>query len=286
MAELKKYLIDITEQNLTETLQLSQEHPLVLAFYAPSHQPSVEFTTLLERYAEQYQGQFTLAKVNCETQQAIVMQFQIRNLPTVYLFKEAQAIDAFQNVISEEELKQRLSVILPKEEEIKFNQALDFLQMEDYEHALPLLKDAWELSDHKNSDIALLYAETYIAMKKTEPATEILNKIPLQDRDSRWQGLQAQIELLIKASDTPEIQQLQTDFAKNPNAEIALKLAIQLHQANRNEEALGLLFDILKQDLNAENGEVKQQFLSILSAIGNNDPITNKYRRLLYSLLY
>uniref|UniRef100_UPI0025DC9294 tetratricopeptide repeat protein n=1 Tax=uncultured Haemophilus sp. TaxID=237779 RepID=UPI0025DC9294 len=68
--------------------------------------------------------------------------------------------------------------------------------------------------------------------------------------------------------------------------ETALKLAVQLHQANRNEEALDLLFSILKQDLSAENGEVKQQFLSILSAIGNADPITNKYRRLLYSLLY
>ena len=123
-------------------------------------------------------------------------------------------------------------------------------------------------------------------MKKTEPAADILAQIPIQDRDSRWHGLQAQIELLIKAADTPEIQQLQEDYAKNPTPEIALKLAVQLHQANRNEEALDLLFSILKQDLSAENGEVKQQFLSILSAIGNADPITNKYRRLLYSLLY
>lgn len=182
--------------------------------------------------------------------------------------------------------QQRLSVILPKEEEIKFNQALDLLAVENYEQALPLLKEAWELSDQKNSDIALLYAETYIAMKKTEPAQQILNKIPLQDRDSRWQGLQAQIDLLIKAADTPEIQQLQEEFAKQPTHDLALKLALQLHQANRNEEALELLFTILRQDLGAEDGKIKQEFLSILAAIGNNDPVTNKYRRLLYSLLY
>ncbi len=157
-------------------------------------------------------------------------------------------------------LIQRLSIILPKEEDLKFQQALDFLQVENYEAALPLLKDAWELSDKKNSDVALLYAETYIAMKKTEPAQEILNQIPLQDRDSRWHGLQAQIELQIQAADTPEIQQLQADYAKNPTAEIAIKLAVQLHQAGRNEEALTLLFGILKTDLNAQNGEVKQQF--------------------------
>jgi len=282
---MSNYIIELNEQNLTETLQLSQQTPLVLVFYAPSHESSLNFTTLLERYAEQYQGQFVLGKVNCETEQSIAMQFRIQALPTTYLFKEAQALDAFQGELPEEQLKQRLSLILPKEEEIKFNLALEFLQAEDYAQALPLLKEAWELSDHKNSDIALLYAETYIAMKKTEPATEILAQIPLQDRDSRWQGLQAQIELLIKAADTPEIQQLQADYAKNPSAEIALKLALQLHQANRNEEALELLFGILRQDLAAQNGDVKQQFLSILAALGT-EPLANKYRRLLYSLLY
>ena len=285
MADLP-FLVELNEQNLTETLQRSVETPLVINFYAPSHKESADFAKVLQRVAEQHQGQFILGLVNCETEQMIAAQFRIQALPTTYLFKEAQALGAFPGALDEASLLQRLSVILPKEEDLKFQKALDFLQVEDYDSALPLLKDSWELSDKKNSDVALLYAETYIAMKKTEPAADILAQIPIQDRDSRWHGLQAQIELLIKAADTPEIQQLQADYAKNPTPEIALKLAVQLHQANRNEEALDLLFSILKQDLSAENGEVKQQFLSILSAIGNADPITNKYRRLLYSLLY
>ena len=285
MADLP-FFVEINEQNLTETLQRSVETPLVINFYAPSHKESADFAKVLQRVAEQHKGQFILGLVNCETEQMIAAQFRIQALPTTYLFKEAQALDAFLGALDEVSLLQRLSAILPKEEDLKFQKALDFLQVEDYDSALPLLKDAWELSDKKNSDVALLYAETYIAMKKTEPAADILAQIPIQDRDSRWHGLQAQIELLIKAADTPEIQQLQADYAKNPTPEIALKLAVQLHQANRNEEALDLLFSILKQDLSAENGEVKQQFLSILSAIGNADPITNKYRRLLYSLLY
>lgn len=285
MADLP-FFVELNEQNLTETLQRSVETPLVINFYAPSHKESADFTKVLQRVAEQYKGQFILGLVNCETEQMIAAQFRIQALPTTYLFKEAQALDAFPGTLDEASLLQRLSAILPKEEDLKFQKALDFLQVEDYDSALPLLKEAWELSDKKNSDVALLYAETYIAMKKTEPAADILAQIPIQDRDSRWHGLQAQIELLIKAADTPEIQQLQADYAKNPTPEIALKLAVQLHQANRNEEALDLLFSILKQDLSAENGEVKQQFLSILSAIGNADPITNKYRRLLYSLLY
>ena len=280
------FIVDINEQNLTEILQQSLEKPLVINFYAPTHKESADFLAQLEQVAEQYQGQFILGKVNCEKEQMIAAQFRIQALPTTYLFKEAQALDAFPGALDKASLIQRLSIILPKEEDLKFQQALDFLQVENYEAALPLLKDAWELSDKKNSDVALLYAETYIAMKKTEPAQEILKQIPLQDRDSRWHGLQAQIELQIQAADTPEIQQLQADYAKNPTAEIAIKLAVQLHQAGRNEEALTLLFGILKTDLGTQNGEVKQQFLSILSAMGNADPLTNKFRRLLYSLLY
>ena len=285
MADLP-FLVELNEQNLTETLQRSVETPLVINFYAPSHKESADFATVLQRVAEQHQGQFILGLVNCETEQMIAAQFRIQALPTTYLLKQDQEIAALHGALDDASLLQRLSAILPKEEDLKFQKALDFLQVEDYNSALPLLKEAWELSDKKNSDVALLYAETYIAMKKTEPAADILAQIPIQDRDSRWHGLQAQIELLIKSADTPEIQQLQADYAKNPTPEIALKLAVQLHQANRNEEALDLLFSILKQDLSAENGEVKQQFLSILSAIGNADPITNKYRRLLYSLLY
>ena len=100
-------------------------------------------------FAEQHQRQFILGLVNCETEQMIAAQFRIQALPTTYLFKEAQALDAFPGALDEASLLQRLSAILPKEEDLKFQKALDFLQVEDYDSALPLLKDAWELSDKK-----------------------------------------------------------------------------------------------------------------------------------------
>ena len=111
-------------------------------------------------------------------------------------------------------------------------------------------------------------------------------QIPIQDRDSRWQGLQNQISLLEQAADSPEIQQLQADYVRNPTPEIAVKLANQLHQVKRNEQALELLFEWLRKDMSAGNGEIKSQFLAILSAMGNADPLVAKYRSQLYSLLY
>lgn len=285
MLESKNVMIELDESNFQEVMQLAQDQAMVFNFYSPSSPESLEFVALLARYAEKYQGAFVLVKVNCEQQMMIARQFQIQSIPTTYLFRDGAPFDAFPGVLSEDELSVRLSSILPKEEEVKFNLALEYLQAEDYSAALPLLKEAWELSDKRNSDIALLYAETYIAMKNTDAAEEILDQLPLQDRDSRWQGLKAQIDLIREAANSPEIQQLQDDFKRNPRPDIGLKLALQLHQAGRNEEALQLLFDFLKVDLNVENGALKQEYLKMLQALGS-DPLANKYRRYIYSLLY
>lgn len=279
-------IIDINEQNINKALQASQNTPLVMVFYAPSMPESLDFANKLTTIATELTGQFLLGKVNCEIEQNLAAQFQLQNLPTTYLFKDGKAVDAIHGYVDDATLQQHLALILPSEVEIKFNQALEMLAEGKTEEALPLLKAAWELSQYKNSEIALLYAETYLTIKRIEPAQEILNKVPLQDRDSEWQSLQAKIDLLLKAADSPEIQQLQQAYQANKCHQTALKLAVALHQAGRSEEALKLLLPILQEDLAAEGGEVKKEFLDILAALGNSDPLTNQYRRALYSLLY
>lgn len=280
------YIVNVNETNFSEIINATAEVPVVFHFISPREPSSLEMESLFRRLSDEYPKQFLLAIINCDDYPMIASQFRIQAVPTSYFFANGQPVDAIQGVVSEQELRIRLSNILPKEEELKFAQALEFLEASQYDLALPLLKNAWELTEKNNSDFGLLYAETYIAMKQIEPARDILAQIPIQDRDIRWQGLQDQIRLLEQAADSPEIQQLQADYAKTKSPDIAVKLANQLHQVGKNEEALNLLFEWLKKDLSAGNGEIKTQFLAILSAMGNTDPLVAKYRRQLYSLLY
>ncbi|MDO4697178.1 MAG: co-chaperone YbbN [Pasteurellaceae bacterium] len=280
------YIINVTEQNLSEVINAATEVPVVFYFMSSQEPDSIMMEALFRRFSDEYPKQFLLAVVNCDEQLGIAMQFGVQKVPMSYFFIHGQPVDMIQGAIDEQSLRVRLRHILPKEEELQFAQALEFLEAEQYDLALPLLKQAWELTHKKNSDFGLLYAETYVAMQNVEPAKAILAEIPLQDRDNRWQGLQDQIRLLEQSVDSPELQLLQLEYARNPMPNIACKLANQLHQAKRSEQALALLMDWLRQDLNAESGEVKTQFLAILSAMGNADPLVGKYRRQLYSLLY
>lgn len=280
------YFINVNETNFSEVLQAAREVPVVFHFISMREPSSIEMEAQFRRLADEFPKQFLLAIVNCDENPMLAAQFGVQAVPTSYFFANGQPVDAIKGVVSEQELRIRLGNILPKEEEFQFAQALEFLEAEQFDLALPLLKSAWELTDKKNSDFGLLYAETYIALKDVEPAKAILAQIPIQDRDSRWQGLQNQISLLEQAADSPEIQQLQADYVRNPTPEIAVKLANQLHQVKRNEQALELLFEWLRKEMSAGNGEIKSQFLAILSAMGNADPLVAKYRRQLYSLLY
>ncbi|MBN5377491.1 co-chaperone YbbN [Serratia marcescens] len=283
---LAQAVVDINETNLHQTLEQSMSIPVLFYFWSERSQHCLQLTPVLDKLAAEYAGQFILAKVDCDAEQMIASQFGLRSIPTVYLFKDGQPVDGFQGPQPEEAIRDLLQRFLPKEEDLKLAQAQELLAAGNAAEALPLLKDAWQ-SSQQRSDIGLTLAETQIALSRSEDAEAVLVTIPLQDRDTRYQGLVAQIELLKQAADTPEIQQLQQQVQQQPdNVELAVQLALQLHQVGRNEEALELLMGHLKKDLAAANGNARKTLMDILAALGTGDALAAKYRRQLYSLLY
>ncbi|QKN82958.1 thioredoxin family protein [Scandinavium goeteborgense] len=281
-----QYIVNITEANLHQTLEQSATVPVLFYFWSPRSQHCEQLTPVLESLATQYNGQFILAKLDCDAEQVIASQFGLRAIPTVYLFQNGQPVDGFQGPQPEDVIRTLLDKFLPREEELKAQQAMLLMQEGNHAEALPLLKDAWQLSN-QDSQIGLLLAETQIALNRSEEAEATLKTVPMQDQDTRYQGLVAQIELLKQAADTPEIQQLQQQVAEHPeDAALASQLALQLHQVGRNEEALELLFSHLRKDLGAADGQARKMLQEILAALGTGDALASKYRRLLYSLLY
>ncbi|MGR4049266.1 co-chaperone YbbN [Kosakonia cowanii] len=279
-------IVNITEANLQQVLEQSVATPVLFYFWSERSQHCLQLTPVLETLAAQYNGQFILAKVDCDAEQMVASQFGLRAIPTVYLFQNGQPVDGFQGPQPEEAIRVLLDKVLPREEELKAQQAMELMQEGKHTEALPLLKEAWQLSNQQ-SEIGFLLAETLIVLNRADEAEAVLKVVPLQDQDTRYQGLIAQIDLLRKAADTPEIQQLQQQVADNPeDAALATQLALQLHQVGRNEEALELLFNHLRKDLAAANGDARKTLQEILAALGTGDALASKYRRQLYSLLY
>lgn len=278
-------IVNINESNLQQVLEQSMTTPVLFYFWSERSQHCLQLTPILESLAAQYNGQFILAKLDCDAEQMIAAQFGLRDSDRISVPERATS-RRLPGPQPEEAIRALLDKVLPREDELKAQQAMQLMQEGNYTDALPLLKDAWQLSN-QNGEIGLLLAETLIALNRSEDAEAVLKTIPLQDQDTRYQGLVAQIELLKQAADTPEIQQLQQQVAENPeDAALATQLALQLHQVGRNEEALELLFGHLRKDLTAADGQTRKTFQEILAALGTGDALASKYRRQLYALLY
>ncbi|MFJ5482015.1 co-chaperone YbbN [Pectobacterium actinidiae] len=286
MLEQQATIVDVNESNLHQVLEHSTTLPVLFYFWSGRSQHCLELEPMLDKLAQEYAGQFVLAKVDCDAEQRVAAQFGLRSIPTIYLFKDGQPLDGFQGPQPEEAIRELLKRALPKEEELKVAQAQQLIQEDKLPEAMQLLKDAWQLSQQR-SDIGLMLAEVQIQIKRSEDAEAVLATIPLQDRDTRYHSLVAQIELLKQAADTPEIQHLQQQLNADPqNADLAVQLALQLHQVGRNEEALELLMGFLKKDLTVANGSARKTLMDIMAALGTGDALAARYRRQLYSLLY
>lgn len=106
-------IVNISEANLQQTLQQSMNVPVLFYFWSARSQHCEQLTPVLERPAAQYNGQFTLAKVDCDAEQMLASQFGLRAIPTVYLFQNGQPVDGFEGPQPEEAIRALLDKVLP-----------------------------------------------------------------------------------------------------------------------------------------------------------------------------
>lgn len=112
-------IVNINESNLQQVLEQSMTTPVLFYFWSERSQHCLQLTPILESLAAQYNGQFILAKLDCDAEQMIAAQFGLRAIPTVYLFQNGQPVDGFQGPQPEEAIRALLDKVLPREEELK-----------------------------------------------------------------------------------------------------------------------------------------------------------------------
>ncbi|QSX32421.1 tetratricopeptide repeat protein [Shewanella avicenniae] len=277
--------MELTRDNIQQLVDISKEKLVAMVFWAEQMPETKSLLALMEQISASYQGLLQLASVNCETQMELASYFRIQSLPTTLLLSQGQPVDGFAGSLAEAKIREMLAKHLPAMWQLKLDEAKQLLANQQADAALPVIKEAY--SEAANGEVTLAYADIALTIGDVETAKTLLASVKLEDKQGEYASLMARVKLAEEAADTPEIRALQQAFEQNPaDYEVLSQLAAALHQAQRNEEALELLFAPIKQDLNAANGALKQQLLTILSALGQGNALASQYRRKLYSLLY
>ncbi|MGX5915517.1 thioredoxin [Aliidiomarina sp. Khilg15.8] len=278
-------IIEINEQNAQQVLiEGSKNKVILIDFWADWCEPCKQLTPVLEKIAADYPDDMILAKINCDEQQAISSQFGVRSLPTLVVFKDGQPVDGLAGAQPESAIREMLSKYLPAPEDDALGLARQAIAEQDFETAYTHAKQAFDLNPDA-AEARLLLADAAASVGHTEQAKELLQALTIADQDSYYQQILAKIELAEEAADSPEIKALETEIEKAPqDMELKVKLAVQYHQAKRHQEALDLLFEVLRHDLNF--GDARKTTVDIINNLPDGDPLASASRRKLYSLLY
>ena len=280
-------IIDVDETNAQAVLIEESQHRLVMVdFWADWCAPCKSLMPILEKMANEYNGQLLLARINADQQPGISAQFGVRSLPTVVLMKDGQPIDGFTGAQPETAIRALLEKHLPKPWDILLQQALGLMEEEKFSEAITVLRQAHEQSTQR-ADIGIYLARTYLELNRIPEAESVLSTIKLVDQNSDYEQLKAQIQLKQQAAKSPEITALEQQLEQDPsNLDVSYQLAIQYSQGNHHREALELLYAILQKDRQFHQGAAKQSMLDMLASLGKGDPLAVEFQRKVYTLLY
>jgi putative thioredoxin len=275
----------ITIENFQQhVITKSKEQLVLVCFWAEQVPESVELKNALLIKLEPFSANISLATVDCQTQQQIAQQFGIQGVPTAILVKDGQPLDGISGPQSDETLTAFLDKHLPKAEDSFLAQAKELLAEKKLSEAHSAIEQAYVLNNDR-ADIKLVLCDVSIQMGKLEQAQALVDTILMTDQNADYHAILAKLELAGQAANSPEIQALEAQLNETPDAiDIKHQLAAQYNQVNRNEEALLLLFRLMQSD--SSDDKSKTLFLDILKALPEGDPLANKYRRKLYTLMY
>lgn len=284
---MTEHIVDIDQSNAQQYLiDESFKRPVLVDFWAEWCGPCKSLMPILEKLAQEYAGQFLLAKVNADDQAMITGQFGVRSLPTVFLMKDGQPVDGFAGAQPEIAIRELLDKHLPRPWDAMLQQASDLLAEDKAEEALPLLRQAHEQSGGR-SDIAIALASAYVTVNRVQEAGDLLAKIPLADQDGAYEQVKAQLQLKLQSAKSPEIEALEKKLEAAPDdMDVAYQLAVQYSQEKLFREALELLYSILRRNLNFQDGAAKKTMMDMLASMGKGDPLAVEFQRKVYTLLY
>ncbi|WP_429035586.1 tetratricopeptide repeat protein [Aeromonas media] len=281
-------IIDINPQNFhAELIDASMKKPVVIYFHAPQMPECQGMTPLVETLVGPANPAVTLAKVdmNDPQLQPLASQLGLRALPALVLFHQGrpdeQAI--LEGPQDEATLRQYFAAFAPKEEELLLEKAQQALADGQADVAYAHLTQAHRLAPERH-DISLWLVQAALDLALLDEAQTLLAAVPMVAQDDHYQTLSSRLALALQASDSPELRALEQRHAETPDdGSLTQELAVLYSQVGRQEEALALLFNILKRDM--AFGDAKKIYLDILTTMGAH-PAAQSYRRKLYSLLY
>ena len=281
------YIAAVTAADFEKiVIQGSFERPVLVDFWADWCAPCRQLMPILSRLADEFNGQFFLAKVDTEAEQALAAQFGIRSLPTVQLFKDGAPVDQFMGALPEAQIREFLSRHISRASDRLIDQARQAIADGDLGAAETLIERAAQ-DDPDNSRLFIARVQLKAAEGDIAAAQELLEHTPLDlAADPELGALRGQLAFSAAAAEAPPIETLRATLKAHPDdSEARYQLAAREVLAGDHEAALETLLVLLKRDRQYGDDAARKGMLAIFDLLGGGE-LVSRYRAKMLSSLY
>jgi putative thioredoxin len=262
-----------------DVVEASRRAPVLVDFWAPWCGPCRALTPILEKLAEEYQGKFTLAKVNSDESPELAAQFGVRGIPNVKAFVGGRLVDEFVGALPESGVREFIGRILPSPADQLRNQARDAVAAGDFEAAEGKLRQALEL-DPGSAETGIDLAELLVARQAFSDAEPLVEAVPEPLRDERAQQLAAKIAFWKKGRNLPDLGALRARVAADPAALAARRdLADRLVIERDIPGALDELLEVVRRGAGAEREAAREAMVKVFALAADQPELVADYRR-------
>lgn len=277
---MSAYIIDVTRENFNEAV-LSNSHkgPVMVNYWAENAGPCLRLWPVLEKLANDYNGQFLLVNIDTNNDKQLAHDYGINSVPTVKLFINGEVVDQIHGYDSPDSFKKMLDKYLARESDKDLAAAVAEYQNGNKEVAFDQLNKLVFI-DPENSRILLTFAKLLMKEEAFEQAYTLLEKTPLKNESEEAVVLMTNALFLSTVQKAAAPADLEQQLKDKPD-DLAVLFQICSHKMMQSEftEAMDILLQIIKLDYAWRNGVASLCLRGLFIMLGKDNPIVVEYRQ-------
>jgi putative thioredoxin len=266
-----------------EVIERSLTTPVLLDFWATWCGPCKTLSPTLEKIVSEMPDRLVLAKVDIDQNAQLADAFGIQSVPTVVLVVGGKIVDGFVGAQPEKKIRELIAKHVQATKVDKLAEALAFEKADDPRTAIDALRQLLTEAPSRH-DVRAHLARLLISAGMLQEGIRMYESLPTDALELEpARAAKSLIELAKSRVDTAPLQAAVEKDAKDIGARIALGKALVAE--GKTEEGLEMLLSAARLDVRFEDGAPRKALLEAFTALGDSNPLVNKYRRELSLLL-